>query len=254
MRASEWIMNLGKGCWLFLSSFMLSGCVGSVSRPWPSEQQATAHGPSGKLDFGWKLSGDRGVAPLQVFSDASRTWLQWLPGQPLPVISATGAQGEQVLSYVRQGPYTIVEGHWRALSFQSATQQARARRLNGAAVATEPSLQIVASAQPAPVVSSVQQKIFTVSPADAHLRQALTRWASLSGWRFEAEHWAVDIDIPLSASASFSDDFVTSVQTLVASTELSDRPLQPCFYANHVLRIVPIAEPCDRTLGDGAST
>ncbi len=254
MRASEWIMNSGKGCWLLLSLLILTGCVGPLSRPWPSERQVAAHVPSGKLDFGWRLSGDRGVAPLQVFSDASRTWLQWLPGQPLPVITGTSAQGEQVLSYVRQGPYTILEGHWRALSFQSATQQARARRLNSAAVASEPSQQVVTSATSAPVTSGAQQKIFTVSPADGHLRQALTRWASLSGWRFEAEHWGVDIDIPLSASASFSDDFVASVQTLVAATELSDRPLQPCFYANQVLRVVPIAEPCDRTLGDGAST
>jgi hypothetical protein len=82
----------------------------------------------------------------------------------------------------------------------------------------------------------------------------LTRWAGLSGWRFEPEHWAVDVDIPLSASAKFSDDFVSSVQALLASTELSDRPLQPCFYSNQVLRIVPVAEPCDRTLGDGTPT
>jgi hypothetical protein len=95
---------------------------------------------------------------------------------------------------------------------------------------------------------------FSVSHTDLHLRQALIRWAGLSGWRFEPEHWAVDVDIPLSASAKFSDDFVSSVQALLASTELSDRPLQPCFYSNQVLRIVPVAEPCDRTLGDGTST
>jgi hypothetical protein len=108
--------------------------------------------------------------------------------------------------------------------------------------------------QPVQSVSQTPQPFFAVSQTDLHLRQALTRWAGLSGWRFEPEHWAVDIDIPLSASARFSEDFVSSVQALLASTELSDRPLQPCFYSNQVLRIVPVAEPCDRTRGDGAST
>jgi hypothetical protein len=39
---------------------------------------------------------------------------------------------------------------------------------------------------------------------------------------------------------------------LIEATELSDRPLQPCFYANQVLRVVPLAEACDRTLAEGA--
>jgi hypothetical protein len=62
----------------------------------------------------------------------------------------------------------------------------------------------------------------------------------------------VDVDIPLTATANFSDDFVGSVRALIEATELSDRPLQPCFYANQVLRVVSIAEACDHTLGEGA--
>jgi hypothetical protein len=164
------------------------------------------------------------------------------------------------LSYLRQGPYTIIEGHWPALLFRSARQQARARRLDIAFVAPGTTQQRAQSTlstnqtRSSESAAQVPQPFFSVSHNDLHLRQALTRWAGLSGWRFEPEHWAVDIDIPLSASAKFSDDFVASVQALLASTELSDRPLQPCFYSNQVLRIVPVAEPCDRTLGDGAST
>jgi len=282
-------MTMRDTWWLF-SFLLLSGCMGPVNRPWPTEQPSGTNIPTGKLDFGWKLSGDRAVAPVQVFSDASRTWLQWLPGQVLPIILGASEQGEQVLSYLRQGPYTIIEGHWPALLFRSARQQARARRSDTAHVATAITQERVLS-QPAistshPVqyaarpnaakhfqdtpnayaplqsiesrgsepVPRASRPFFSVSHTDLHLRQALTRWAGLSGWRFEPEHWAVDIDIPLSASAKFSEDFVSSVQALLASTELSDRPLQPCFYSNQVLRIVPVAEPCDRTLGDGAST
>jgi hypothetical protein len=277
---------------------LLSGCMGPVGRPWPSEQPGGTNIPSGKLDFGWKLSGDRAVAPLQVFSDTSRTWLQWLPGQMLPIILGATEQGEQVLTYLRQGPYTILEGHWPALIFRSARLQARARRVDASLAASGPMHHPAAQYPLAPQYplgsqqqlnsqqqvgsqhstsaqqqSSAQQQrslqhrpnspqqsaqpsrpFFSVSHTDLHLRQALIRWAGLSGWRFEPEHWAVDVDIPLSASAKFSDDFVSSVQALLASTELSDRPLQPCFYSNQVLRIVPVAEPCDRTLGDGTST
>ena len=93
---------------------------------------------------------------------------------------------------------------------------------------------------------------FAVTPEDQNLRQALMRWSGISGWRFQPEHWAVDVDIPLSAGASFSDDFISSVQALLLSTELSDRPLQPCFYTNQVLRVVPSSEPCDRTILPGA--
>lgn len=281
-----------RGTWLMFVFVLLSGCMGPVGRPWPSEQPGGTNIPSGKLDFGWRLSGDRAVAPLQVFSDTSRTWLQWLPGQILPIILGATEQGEQVLTYLRQGPYTILDGHWPALIFRSARQQARARRVDASLAALgsvhHPAAQYPLAPQhplgsqqqlgsqhstsaqqqsSAPQQRSLQhppnspqqsaqpsRPFFSVSHTDLHLRQALTRWAGLSGWRFEPEHWAVDVDIPLSASAKFSDDFVSSVQALLASTELSDRPLQPCFYSNQVLRIVPVAEPCDRTLGDGTPT
>ena len=128
-----------RGAWLMSVFVLLSGCMGPVGRPWPSEQPSGTHLPAGKLDFGWKLSGDRAVAPLQVFSDTSRTWLQWLPGQILPIIIGASEQGEQVLTYLRQGPYTIIDGHWPALLFRSARQQARARRVESSLASLEKS-------------------------------------------------------------------------------------------------------------------
>lgn len=88
---------------------------------------------------------------------------------------------------------------------------------------------------------------YRVSPEDGNMRLTLARWASSSGWTFEAEHWAVDVDIPIVGTAEFQLEFDAAVQQLLASTELSDRPLQPCFYANRVLRVVPYAQSCDRT-------
>lgn len=87
---------------------------------------------------------------------------------------------------------------------------------------------------------------YAVSPSDRTIRQALERWAGTAGWAFSSEHWAVDVDIPLVGAASFEADFKTAVRDLLAATELGDRPLQPCFYSNRVLRVVPYAQPCDR--------
>lgn len=95
---------------------------------------------------------------------------------------------------------------------------------------------------------------FEVTPADGNVRRALTRWARLAGWTFEAEHWAVDVDIPLAGSAVFDEPFHAAVRGLLAATELGDRPVQPCFYANQVLRVVPLAQRCDRTQQPGAES
>ncbi len=231
---------------------LLAGCGASSSMRQPSTSSVQPTAPAGKLDFGWRLSGDRAVAPLQVFSDATQTWLQWLPGQTLPVIVAVNPQGEQVLQYIRQEPYAIIDGHWTSLAFRAGRQRAAARRLS--ADTTRPSAPPQGQVYPptSPPASVAQTALFSVSPADVHLRQALVRWSGISGWHFQSEFWAIDVDIPVSAIASFGDDFVSSVQSLVASTELSDRPLQPCFYSNQVLRVVGASEPCDRTAVPGA--
>lgn len=246
---------------LFILFLSLQGCT-------TSHQSS----PAGPLDFAWKLSGDRSVAPLQVFSDASHIWLQWRPNQILPAIFGLTDHGEQLASYTRQGPYAKLDGHWGGLVFRGAHRQARARRSLDASMAQEKSLDLTQSASPsvsasaipevtsttAPIAQALPVKIpsqpfYAITHTDKNLRQALARWSGLSGWRFQVEHWSVDVDIPLTATANFSDDFIGSVRALIEATELSERPLQPCFYTNQVLRVVPIAEACDRTVTEGAS-
>jgi hypothetical protein len=258
-------MNFNPVSCLLCFVMLTQGCAMQSRFAHSHSAKNDAQIPDGRLDFAWKLSGDRTVAPLQVFSDNSRTWLHWHPNQSIPAIIASQDGQEQVLTYTRQDPYTIIEGHWSRLSFRAGRQQAQARRVR--------SLPESAPMQPQPLRSEpvVQSAMththsrdssasvvkapsiaFAVTPEDQNLRQALTRWSGISGWRFQPEHWVVDVDIPLSAGASFSDDFISSVQALLLSTELSDRPLQPCFYTNQVLRVVPSSEPCDRTILPGA--
>lgn len=109
---------------------------------------------------------------------------------------------------------------------------------------------------PVAIVSAGQARAasFEVTPADGNVRRALARWARAAGWTFEPEHWAVDADIPLAGSAVFGDSFRAAVRGLLSATELGDRPVQPCFYVNRVLRVVPLAQRCDRTRAPGTET
>lgn len=253
------MLAMRRGSALLVTIFLLGGCGGGSMGREKSPSGTTRHSPAGPLDFAWKLSGDRAVAPLQVFSDASHTWLQWLPNQTLPAIFGVADGAEQLAPYEREGPYTKLEGRWTALVFRGATLQARARRSHTMPVKQVAQPKIVDSPSSSGVteparaqLSQSSQPFYAITSADKNLRQALARWSGLSGWRFQAEHWAVDVDIPLTATANFSDDFIGSVRALVEATELSERPLQPCFYTNQVLRVVPINEACDRTAIEGA--
>ena len=105
-------------------------------------------------------------------------------------------------------------------------------------------------ASPVPVQTALR-----AGPPDSTLRGVLSRWAAASGWTFEPQHWAVDVDIPLAGAAQFPGDFKEAVRALLAATELSERPVQPCFYANQVLRVVAYTQACDRsTVPAGAAS
>ena len=268
-------------CHVVLVSHLV-GCAGDSGASASPASSGAAAAPAGPLDFGWRLSGDRDVAPLQVFSDARQTWLQWNPGQSLPAILVADADGERVLAYSRQEPYTVIEGHWPELVFRAGARQAKARRRGrvvSPGIAAADSRRLTRDAVPdatppltprpnetgqrtfderaitgATDVFGPTRAVYAVTPDDVFLRQALTRWAGLSGWRFQPEHWAVDVDVPISAGDAFGDDFVPAVQALLATTEMSDRPLQPCFYSNQVLRVVSASELCDRTAAPGDPT
>ncbi len=283
---------------------------------WPSiihRGKAQAAAPVSHYSFAWRLSGDRPVAPLQVFDNGRQTWLQFAPRQAWPAVFEHAASGDRPLIYKREGPYMVLGGVWPKLVLRGGRLQSLVERLpdqtppspaaalhESVAAVSKPiepasspvaAIQLKASAQPlskpstaavAPLVPLPAEKsapsanglasaltaasfepagakgpdqpirqpqVYAVSPADLNLRSALARWARASGWTFEPEHWAVNADIPISGSAVFGPDFKRAVQELVASTELADRPLQPCFYSNRVLRIVPYAQQCDRTAG-----
>lgn len=270
---------------------LLCACTSMPDWGWLPGQ----HGPElaageKQYDFRWRLSGDRAVAPLQVFDDGRQTWLQFASGQAVPAIFRGGARGDQPLDYRRAGPYVVLDGVWPKLVLRGGGLRGVVERAAGAnASNTRPSTAgpatalseqplavdlaanssaktpaaavgasaagLLAKARPGPVANPAPVTLagpiapsYEVGPRDGNLRQALARWARSAGWTFEPEHWAVDADIPITGSARFDSGFKRSVRDLVASTELSEKPLQPCFYSNKVLRIVPYAQACDRSV------
>ncbi len=96
-------------------------------------------------------------------------------------------------------------------------------------------------------VERMQEFKFEVSQADQNFRKVLTRWAKAADWNFEAENWVVGRDIPVGGSAVMLTEFKTAVRSLLKSTLLTDLPVQPCFYTNKVLRVIPASEMCMRS-------
>ncbi|WP_353146724.1 TcpQ domain-containing protein [Pollutimonas bauzanensis] len=264
---------------IFIVSGLLSACTGMPEWSLIVPDFTDKGTQTGLYSFSWRLSGDRAVAPLQVFDNGRQTWLQFVSGQALPAVFEHTAAGDRPLSYTREGPYMLLDGVWPMLVLRGGQLKSLVERVNERVtesvvpvaeintITDEPAKQIEAaqaavtkltaesfkvgtevSAQPEP------QQPYTISPQDQNLRSALARWARSAGWTFEPEHWAVDADIPIVGSAAFEPGFKLAVQELVASTELADRPLRPCFYSNLVLRIVPYAQQCDRTVAGAGSS
>lgn len=283
----------------------LAGCATTDGGAWWRDL-AGVESPVGEYRFDWHLSGDASIAPLQVFDDGRRTWLQYPPAQTAPALFARTPAGDRLLRALREGDYLVVHGVPERLVIRGGLLQAEAwkQRPGGLAVPASASANeaLAVTAQPLAPAAPVAQPLparpepvdpqaaarpalsgapvparrnpapapagravsdpprarvpaaFEVTPADGNVRRALTRWARLAGWTFEAEHWAVDVDIPLAGSAVFDEPFHAAVRGLLAATELGDRPVQPCFYANQVLRVIPLAQRCDRTQQPGAES
>jgi hypothetical protein len=88
--------------------------------------------------------------------------------------------------------------------------------------------------------------MYAASPADLNFRRLFKRWAMQAGYTFGDEHWTLQRDVPIVASAALGTDFKSAVREVLDSTELTSMPARPCFYSNKVLRVVPRNEQCDR--------
>ncbi len=283
---------------------LLTACAQPSPWSWLEAAPRAVEASPRQFSFDWQIDGDPGLAPLQVFDDGRRTWLQYPMDQAVPAVFERTVQGDRLLTPVRQGDYLVLDEVPAHLVMRGGHLAAEVRHVAGRPTVDRPAaddaVQVEAAPAPQPAVpspvltagmagspagpdDSVPAPVMTmaspaasvplaapvplavvpvpppppapmafqVSPADDNIRKALGRWARDAGWIFEAEHWAVDVDIPLTGSAILGDEFRSAVRALLAATELGERPLQPCFYANQVLRVIPLAQRCDRTSGPG---
>jgi len=113
----------------------------------------------------------------------------------------------------------------------------------------------MANAAPDPVKASPEHLVthiskslprWAVTPENQTIRQTVARWASEEGWSFPNENWVPNVDVPIIGTAIFQGGFIEAVQGLVATTELTDTPLQPCFYQNKVVRVLYFNQSCDK--------
>jgi hypothetical protein len=190
----------------------------------------------GNPDFNWHLSGDKRVAPRQVFSGGGRIWIQWHPHQAVPSIFARVFDQWSVVEVRQQAQYTVIDGQASELRFQGGSLVAYALHRGGSNQST------VIGTDPECGKTSPH---FELRFSDKTIRQALDRWAAEHLWHFDDAHWDLPYDLPVTAPAKFSGNFSSAVEQLLAAVSISGRAVKACFYANHVLRVVPVAQSCD---------
>ena len=121
---------------------------------------------------------------------------------------------------------------------------------DGAPVVPLPAAPLTQGSMPGVVQSvpavSTDPGEWVASEMDGSVLNVLLSWAPRAGWTFRMEHWTVQNDYPIQGSERFKGDFKTAVRLLLDTTAQSALPVQPCFYSNNVLRVVPRAEFCDR--------
>lgn len=93
-------------------------------------------------------------------------------------------------------------------------------------------------------LSATDIAMWRVTPSDGNLRLLIDRWSTVIGWK---AIWDVDRDIPIETTDEKSNDFKSAVRRVLASTELGDVQVKPCFYSNQVIRIVRKTTKCNPT-------
>ena len=114
---------------------------------------------------------------------------------------------------------------------------------------------MAASVAPVPSASTIAPAapvVWNVFKTDKVMSSVFLRWAASAGWSYTLDNWVAPKDLPIMTDAvdEFKGDFKSAVRGLVATSELTDMSLQPCFYSNKVLRIVRISDSCARIASD----
>ena len=143
---------------------------------------------------------------------------------------------------------------WQLLSPSTPTATAAASAPASASIKSAPPLLASAklpSATPGSLaVASVQLPdnspppmvlLFSISPKDTNLRNALDRWLQQQGYQLA---WRIDDDLPLEFNASFSGDFASVLRQVMLATNNMRTPARVCRHSNRVIRVIARAASC----------
>lgn len=97
--------------------------------PEPEVEAVLASKPGDGPRWSYRLRGDREVRPARLYDDATRTFVEFGPGQALPAVFAIGPTGDEevVNGYMRQGIY-VIDRVYAELVFRIDKDRATARR------------------------------------------------------------------------------------------------------------------------------
>ena len=160
-----------------------------------------------RYHFTWSVAGDRLIVV------GSTAPAGTLAASPVTGISATADRLT-----------TSIQNDTAAMPF--AVQSGAASR------STQISPNLPAQADPA--LTPLQ--IWTATPADKTLQNALARWSIAAGWQLL---WELPQDYSIEATASINGSFEDAVTVVAHSLQTSDAPISAIFFdGNRVLRIV----------------
>jgi hypothetical protein len=217
---------------------------------------------------------------FDVYNDGRNTYLESIPGL---VVTGATADGEfyivkgvpnQIKGFMNGKPITFLRGAPPAPKAaprpDAAAVNAELKRLTeelstltkaseakrpippvggniaapGAAGAPKTDVAATVTTRPATPQRATDIALWRVTPSDGNLRLLIDKWSSGIGWK---AIWDVDRDIPIESTDEKSADFKTAVRRVLASTELGDVQVKPCFYSNQVIRIVRKTTKCNPT-------
>jgi hypothetical protein len=216
---------------------------------------------------------------FDVYNDGRNTYLESIPGL---VVTGATADGEryivngvphEIRGFMNGKPITVIRGvapapkpvvpdpaavkaQIKQLTERLETLSSRVQPATLAAAQAAVVPQVVsqfnttAAVQQTAIAQEIKTRrptvndlfIYRVSPTDENLRLLIERWSKSVGW---TAVWDVDRDILIGNAGEKANDFRSAIRWVLASTELGDLVVKPCFYNNSVIRVVRKTVKCN---------
>lgn len=145
-RAAQLLSRGALACALLCASMSMTACAAPA---WD--------GQGAYYNFGWRISGNAAIAPVQVFDDGSKIYLQFPQGVTLPAIFEEGPAGPILVAPTQQMPYFVIDRFSGRLQFRIGSSIAYAQRDNAGSGA--PQGVYTGAAAPQSVTGSAQAPV-----------------------------------------------------------------------------------------------